>query len=355
MQRRARYRDEERSQILAAFERLRDPAKVATELGFAASDLDARIGRLSLRREVSRLLAGTAPPRVRSGRATPAAPPKGPNPAVMIRRRDERPAPVQAERRDPAVTPLEPSHRPSAPALAPSTGAGRFVAGPAARRDASELQGPSGSAALWDLIEAYKGNRCAIERRLVELYARPDGSSLASSDFDALLARHGLTERFRTRQIENIRFLFGFHKGAKAKVAQALLIDLGALDALLTDLGLRSEIEGLRERHRGFVRTRMPLAERLRLVLVREKYLADLGILEDVDRAVEAHVREAFSRHSASAPAASAVEERVRRELALDPETMKRLIRRYRLFGHARSLLASQVVPFSEATRPEIR
>jgi hypothetical protein len=232
-------------------------------------------------------------------------------------------------------------------------GVGRFVAGPAARRDLVELQGEEGVEVLWEMIESNKGNRRAVQHRFTQLYSRPDGSAATEGDLDSLIRRHDLGERFRVRQSENLRFLFGFHKGARAKVAQALLVDLAAMDALIQELGMKEEVEAMRERYRVTVRDRLPLPERLRLVLSREKYLADLGILPEVDRAVEQYVRDAFARNSSAAPAASAVEERVRRELALDPEAMRRLVRRYRLFGYARSLLVPPA-PVAE-NRPEIR
>lgn len=233
----------------------------------------------------------------------------------------------------------------AAPTAASPVPARRFVGGPAARRDVGELSAPEGAGRLWERVEAFRGNRRALERWMAEAYAHADGRPFTADDLDRALAANGLSERFRARQAENVRFLFGFHRGARGKVEQALFLTAEELDALVERLGLRAEVEAMRDFHRSAVLARMGVGDRLRLVLTREKYLADLGILDAVDRELEAYARERFERQAASAPAASAVEERVRREMGLDPEAMRRLMRRYRMVGFARSLLAASAAP----------
>ncbi len=370
-ERRARYRDEERTRIIEAYRRLGDCARVAAELGLTPEELERRLTRLAMRRQVARLAVGE--PKDASPAADgPAAAAEGRAASgVVIRRHKEggveRPdrarSPADRARSlatSPVVSPVvatapaaaappnlfgRPPRPDSSHGSSPGLPARRFVAGPAARRDVEELAGECGAAALWEIVEANKGNRRAIEQRLGQLYADADGRPLSPRDVDELLRRHGLADRFRAREAENVRFLFGFHKGARAKVAQALLLDPQELHRLLADLHLDGEVEAMRERQRAHVREKMPMPERLRLVLTREKYLADIGILPEVDRDVEAHVKAVFARCAQSAPASSAVEERVRRELGLDPESMRRLLRRYRLHGLARSLLSGATQP----------
>jgi hypothetical protein len=224
--------------------------------------------------------------------------------------------------------------RPSAPVPPPlpKRGAGRppkgrLVLGTPATRELRELERAEGKAELRELLQAYKGNRTALLTRLAAVFRAPKGK-LTPEQLDALLARHGLTAEAEALELDNLRFLFAHARGDLSAVAKRLKLTPEALQQSLTERGLWAEAERLRDRYRRELFGR-PLAELVNTLLLRGKYLRELGAAE----ALERHVREEVERHwpaAASAPASERAKKLAAR-LAVPESAARELIHRFRL------------------------
>ncbi len=356
---------EEAEALMTLFAYHRDALRVAQELSLSVVELNDRIEALGLKRRLRRLLETTTDIDVFSpGRLRPARPSTPPTP--VVRRRTEKPAtPLPQAETEPEPTPpsmAEPAAR-TEPVNAFGTRVYRREQGkaeapsgvpklrreyvreptrvpkpalpatkpeppPAERRPFPELMEPQGRALLERLMAQEKANPRQLVAKLTEEYQGP-GRELSESDLRELLEHHGLAHSFRGREVQNVRFLIGFHQGARGKLCNALQMSPEELASYLEEIGLAQELERTRvERARiELGRRRMP--ERLVQVLTRAPFLDDLGVLSVIDREVRQELEALFEEKESQGDSPRAVAEDVRAHLGLEPNPFAKLLRRY--------------------------
>lgn len=373
--------EEAQQQLVTLFAYHRDAVRVAQELGLGMVELNERVDTLGLKRRIHRLLESTTdieaftPERVRTPRGEART-------APVLRKRTEKvervvdpePEPRPPERSVPAAwtqpvnehgtrvyrrvePPPQPRETPASSLVArreyvreprrkerPPTRPVAPIEPPEppttpTRRPFAELQGPGGAAILERLLADEKANPRVLAARLSERFDGPAGRDVTDGDLRMLLAHHGLAATFQEREIANTRFLIGFHQGARAKLANALLLASDELAGYLGRLGLSEELERTRQERARIELGRKRLHDRIVQVLTRAPYLDDLGVLPAIDREVREQLGQLFAAKVPGATVAAALEERVREELQLEPNAFAKLLRRYELTEHAAKLL----------------
>lgn len=393
--------NEETQQLLTLFAYHRDPVRVAQELRLNASELQERIESLGLRRRVNTILERTTDIELfKPQRTTTTRAPSAPKP--LVRKRGEKPEarqepveekPVVATPEEPgirweprekldreeaaqkkgrkrAVTSLTPrreyvqvsTRSPKAAAVkAPKRKKKKtLVASPPANAEKQSQPGqtapepelkfelkysiqtlfdPAARGVVENLLETEKANPRILAQKLSETYEGPLGRELTDEDLRAIVEIHGFTESFAEKEAANTRFLIGFHQGARGKLANALGLAPSELGDYLARLGLTADLERTRAERARLELGRNRLRDRLLQVLTRAPYLDDLGVLPVIDREVKDKLLEFFDAHRAEAEDAEALEEKVREETALEPNPFNKLLRRYELQDHAKTLL----------------
>lgn len=227
----------------------------------------------------------------------------------------ESPAPTVAER-------IAPRRR-TAQAPTPATPRGRFTQGELQRAPLESLEGPAGRATLGSLLAQHGGHRIALLRALAHGYTGQRGEPSAP-ELDELLARHGLLEGVEANERDLLLSALSEHRGALGRVAWALGLRGPELTALVSQLGLGTEVDRLRERFRKEALTPPTWTARLDL-LGRRKYLEDLGLereFEDRLRGDLGREIRALDANGEDVPAALA------RRLAVSPTLVGRALER---------------------------
>jgi len=225
-----RARSARSQDLLGLFAYHRDAPLVARSLHLSLEELNAQLDDLGIRRKAYRLTRGTDAQMMPL--ASPVKAPSGPS----VRRRS-RAAPA-----------------PETPPPPPSS-------------DAEKLK-----AAL-----AEAGPRRALLAERLGVSGR------------ALLARFraaGLERELALRERDLIRALFARHQGSETRVAAELQSSPEALRDIVVERGLSREVEALRHRfRREALRRRWP-KDRIEQLLDRRDELAELGVLEGLEREV---------------------------------------------------------------------
>ncbi len=111
------------------------------------------------------------------------------------------------------------------------------------------------------------------------------GSSGKPLSHAAVLARFraaGLEREFGQRERDLVRALLSRHRGSLAAAAGELALQRHELEALVRERGLAKEVEAQREEQRAQVRAAAWPKARLKLLLERADWLADLGLREEL-------------------------------------------------------------------------
>ena len=228
--------------LLGLFGYHRDGPRVARALGLALVDLDAELDQLKIRRKAYRLTRG-------SDLDSPvAAAIKGGKSSAPLRRRAKNPPPGVE------VTPAE------APPV-----------------DAREAQ----ARALKALLAEVGPRRAPLAERL--------GLSEA-----AVLARFraaGLEREFALRERDLLRALWTRHRASEARVAKELGTTKAAVRSIALDRGLARELDRALDKFRHEVRLKRWPRERIHLVLHEREQLAELSLLDEMEKEVATRVR----------------------------------------------------------------
>lgn len=363
--------------LVTLFAYHRDAVLVAQSLGIGLAELNDRIEALNLRRKLNRMLEMTTDIDVFSPVSVPRERPAE-APVPVVRKRGEKPertstpdlpAPTPFERSVPAArttavnahgTRVYRRSPESAPAPAPaatpdnlgprreyvreSRRKSRAVAPAAPRREPvapaeppkpqrqpfAELQASGGKAILNKLLADEKANPRVLAVKLAERFGGPAGREISEGDLRQLVQHHGLAALFAERELANVRFLIGFHQGARAKLTNALQLTPSELDPYLTKLRLADDLERTRTERARVELGRRKLHDRVIQVLTRAPYLDDLGILPVIDREVRDWLTDAFASRAGKGTAAE-VSEAVRAETGVEPNAFAKLLRRYEL------------------------
>jgi len=299
--------DEERAgQLLTLFAYHRDTALVAKALSWSLDELNDEVNRLHLRRQTGKLLRGL-------DTEMPIATPRKSASSEPVRRRSAKEREETAARKaaDEALAALAAAQKASEPAEAsprskriPGTSLPRASARvalearapelPAARKNEPRTPLPRAptapSAAQADELRAVLRE---IGPRRAALAARlgTPGHPLSPA---ALLARFraaGLEREFGQRERDLVRALVSRHRGALKLAATELGVSKHGLEQLIAERGLAREVEELRERQRTSARAaRWPKAA-LAQLLDKRDWLADLGLLDELQADARARVQ----------------------------------------------------------------
>jgi Bacterial regulatory protein, Fis family len=155
-----------------------------------------------------------------------------------------------------------------------------------------ELLRPEGRTVLERLVRTHGARRPALVAALAAGWRRDGGAAPGDEDLSRLLDHHGLTRAFERRERDDILHALRAAGGARAAAASRLGLEPAGLDAALARLGASTDAERVREQRRADLRTRATLSERVRLVLVDEPRLRDLGVLAEFEQDLRARLPE---------------------------------------------------------------
>jgi hypothetical protein len=202
-------------------------------------------------------------------------------------------------------------------------GRGRFTRLAAQRAPAEELLGPAGTA-LAALLEQHP-HRFALLTVLGEQFQSRGQEDLSLPDLEAALRQHGLLEQLEKQERELLLGSFTDHRGATSKVAWALNLRPADLSKLLALLGLRGEVDTVRERFQREALAPRNLSARLDL-LGRTRYLTDLGIEKKFREALTRDLKELLGRYTGEAHSLDELAEHVSRQQGAPRELVLRAI-----------------------------
>jgi hypothetical protein len=291
-------------EILGLFAYHRDAPLVARALSLSMAELEAEIDGLKLRRMASRLVRG----RDVDMPAAAAVPGVGHGPPV--RRRVRAPVPAQAPATK--VVPSQPE------ALA--------VAAPAQRRSGGEQDVEAQATRLRELLRQTGPRRDALAKKL--------GAPGKALPIPVLLARFraaGLEREFGQRERDLLRALLKRNRAALGPVAKELKLDAKALETLIRERGLAREVEAERAAMREKVRARGAQRDRVDQVLRQREWLADLGLLDELDGEVDSMVRALWRQASDAGLRGTKAVESLRRELRVPAPDVRALLSRLKL------------------------
>ena len=106
----------------------------------------------------------------------------------------------------------------------------------------------------------------------------------------------GLDRELGLRERDLLRGLFKRHHGMSAAVGAELKLSAADLAALVKERGLHNEVEALREAQRREARAAVWPQRRIELLLQKRGWLADLGVLREIEEEVRTRVRIAWAK-----------------------------------------------------------
>ena len=259
-------------------------------------------------------------------------------PDARSARREKKAAATMAEKVGPRKrTPTAPKVIAEAPAAAPvwkrrelPAPRGKFTRIEAEAGQLDELNRPSAKPEFLAMVEA-NGNRIALRKALERRYVVRRGVVPSPDDVDALLARHKLQKLIERQERGAIMSALIQHRGALTKVAFELGINAFELSRLIELIGLRREVDEIRER---FIREALStpnLSMRLEL-LQHGKYLGDLKIVRRFKEALERDLLEMLEELPVMSDLDQLTAAAAKRH-ALDAQSLRRAIDRLGIEG----------------------
>lgn len=147
-----------------------------------------------------------------------------------------------------------------------------------------------GRAVLERLLREHGARRPRLAAALAAGWRRGDGSAPDGMDLERLIDAHGLASAFARREHDELLHALRAAGGVRRRAAEVVGFTTAELDLALDRLGAREEAEAIRGAHRGDLRRRALLADRVRLLLTEEVRLADLGLLEEFEADLRARL-----------------------------------------------------------------
>ncbi|HOX44128.1 MAG TPA: hypothetical protein PK668_11050 [Myxococcota bacterium] len=226
----------------------------------------------------------------------------------------------------PAAAPLGPSAIPMPPPKRPAASRGKKEG---TKGVFALLYEDKGRRVMAGFINQMKFDRRDLVQRLNVQFAGMPGVPLEEEDVMVALHYHQLGDVLRKREGEILCRHLTKQRGSLTKTAQAMKLEPERLKARVTELHLEDEVARVRNQFREEIMERSGFSQRLELALTREKYLADLGILNEVDESLRREVRAALSQLGTVGPDARG--QAIRTQFSLDDQAYRRLVRRYDL------------------------
>jgi len=192
------------------------------------------------------------------------------------------------------------------------------------------LYDEKGRKLLAGLINQMKFDRNDLVKRINQTHADMPGVPLEEEDVVRSIHYHKLGDALYKRESEIICRHLAKQKGSLAKTAQKMKMDLDLLNARIEELGLEDETTVIRNGFKEEILDRNSFQQRLDLALTKEKYLQDLGIVEEVDGSLRRELDEQIGL-VADGTAGNDAARMIREALSLDEERYRRLVKRFGL------------------------
>jgi hypothetical protein len=237
--------------------------------------------------------------------AKPTSEPPPPRPSEPERRRGAK-AKAEAEASTVAER-IAPRRREKRPLPEPR---GRFSQLPSQTRPVEDLLDPEIRAELQALAVQHR-HRVALQKALAQQF-QSRGKPPSEDELREALERHGLLEELERRERELVLGSYAEQRGAAGRVAWALDVSPAELARLTQALGLKDEVEEIKERFRREALAPRPLAARLDL-LGRDRYLADLGIKRRYVELAAAELRQVLQKERPAGSVEARLEAAARR------------------------------------------
>jgi hypothetical protein len=227
-----------------------------------------------------------------------------------------------------ATSPLGPSAIPMPPPKRPVASRGKKEGG--TKGVFAMLYEDKGRRVMAGFINQMKFDRRDLVQRLNVQFAGMPGVPLEEEDVMVALHYHQLGDALRKREGEILCRHLTKQRGSLTKTAQAMKLEPERLKARVADLHLEDDVARVRNQFREEIMERSAFGHRLELALTREKYLADLGILTEVDDSLRREVRAALAQLPGGTDLV-ARGQAIRAQFSLDEQAYRRLVRRYDL------------------------
>lgn len=239
------------------------------------------------------------------------------------------------EHKHSSIDPLPPPPPASRPAASSRTRNGKSQAERARKSRGTRgifamLYDEKGRKLLAGLINQMKFDRNDLVKRINQSHADMPGVPLEEEDVVRSIHYHKLGDALYKRESEILCRHLAKQKGSLAKTAQKMKMDLALLNARIAELGLEDETTVIRNGFKEEVLERNSFQQRLDLALTKEKYLQDLGIVEEVDDSLRRELDEQIGR-VAEGTAGDEAARMIREALSLDEERYRRLVKRFGL------------------------
>jgi hypothetical protein len=256
-----------------------------------------------------------APPRLARAAPLQEAPPIAPRPPAR--------APTVAER-------IAPKRRLPAPSESPPPPRGRFAQLPAEEPSLEDLD----TNQLASLLRQY-GHRPALLRTL----SRGRNSGVTAHLLDRALEQAGLLEQAAESERELLLSTLKEQRGAVGRAAWALGVRANEFHGWALHLGITPAVDRLRDQFRREALQPVHWTARLDL-LGKRKYLEDLGVAADFERAVTEDLRRALETTHGAPEERTAV---LANRLGVAPEVLRRSLLRLGLVPEASPLSPQRV------------
>jgi hypothetical protein len=194
---------------------------------------------------------------------------------------------------------------------------------------------------MLEAMIAQHPHRFALLGVLGEQYQSRGSDELSLSDLNAALRQHGLLERLEQQERELLLGSYTDHRGAGSRVSWALNLRPADLDKLVALLGLKPQVDSVRERFQREALSPKNLAARLDL-LGRSKYLRELGIEKKFREALGRDLRDLLGRYAPESHSLDELAEQVGRQHGAPRELVLRAIDKLGLTEAFKDRLAAE-------------
>lgn len=201
---------------------------------------------------------------------------------------------------------------------------GRFTTVDPSRASLESLFRPDGKATMVTLMEQVP-HRIALLRTLEQGYVGRKGTTLSVGDVEDLLEVHGLFDVIEKKEMEGALASLIDEKGSMSRAGQAFGMTGDEFRDLVTALGIKKQVDEVREKFTRQALDPSNLSFRLEL-LFRTRYLEDLRIEKRFETALTEQLQELIDEVEDAATSIPTLVDLLSRQHALHAETLRRAL-----------------------------
>lgn len=183
---------------------------------------------------------------------------------------------------------------------------------------------------LAGLINQIKYDRSDVTQKLNNMYQGMPGIPLEDEDVVRAIHYHKLGDAMRKRERDIICRHLTKQRGSLFKSAQKMKTNVEQLGKRIRELEMEQEAARIRNEFKDAILETSSFNERLTLALTKEKYLEDLGIVEEVDASLRRELTVQIDK-LANGHDLETASDTIREALSLDEERFRRLLKRFDL------------------------